>query len=229
MSGTKGFTFLLPPEIKLYDLTQIMYRKYLQESLPGMINHLQLYTYYLTDKSQTAIIRILGLKEQIGPVMQEVVSKNLYLCVHPVSGEEYQLMKNENQGLLFCIPVDQYGNAFTYPFFMPILRGTPLDEVRQMLIEKVGKYQISYHYSKDEWRVIEFEQIQTMVLNYAEFKSSRRQIDYSKVILRDFGKHETYIEFPKGQVFVNIGIEFQLNYQSDENQRNNGQLKINAA
>lgn len=51
-----------------------------------------------------------------------------------------------------------------------------------------------------------------MVLNYAEFKSSRRQIDYSKVILRDFGKHEAYVEFPKGQVFVNIGIEFQLNY-----------------
>lgn len=96
--------------------------------------------------------------------MQDVVSKNLYLCVHAVSGEEYQLMKNENMGLLFCIPVDQYGNAFTCPFFMPILRSAPLDEVRQMLIEKVGKYQISYNYSRGlgenyDWRMIDFEQI----------------------------------------------------------------------
>lgn len=143
-------------------------------------------------------------------------------------------MREEDCGLLFCIPVDQYISSFSFPFFVPIYRGLPLEEVREAIIHKVAKYDLKFDYGKDHLgntvtKSLSHDQIQSMILNYAEFKTSRRQIDHSKVTVRDFGKQDTHVEFPKGQNFVNIGLEFNLSYQCDENQRDNGQLKINAA
>lgn len=166
--------------------------------------------------------------------MQDANLKGYRLCCQPLEPEEHDILSQLDGGIVHCLPVDQYSNSIYYPFVVPIFRAMPLENVREAIMNKLMQFDIKYNYGKDRggkeiYRPLTEEQLAAVTINYAEFKTSRRNIDYSHVTVREFAKHETLVDFPKGQNFVNIGLEFNVEYQRDENQRGNGQLKINAA
>lgn len=108
----------------MYELSKILYHKYLSNEDPDLLEKggLKFYSYYLTDSSETAIIRIVSLKEGVKDVMQEARLKNLILCMRLVTEEEFNILSKPDCGILYCTLVDQYYHKFSYPFFMPIFK-----------------------------------------------------------------------------------------------------------
>lgn len=209
-------------------LKDVLFPKYLIEvDGQGMIA--KNYIFMLMDHYQRAIVRIVYIKELVKDVIADAKAKNYVLAVQPQKDVDVILtLGDQNVCILFCVLVDQYCHILGDPFLVFVLKNNTKDEVRQRIIFKLLEMRVLYEYGRDPLtkksilRELSEEQKGNFILNYVDYKTSRRTIIYEDYTLRELAKDDLFLDYKVGSNTLSIGIEFQIAYLEDEQRRGNG-------
>jgi hypothetical protein len=187
------------------------------------------YVFVLMDHYQRAIVRIVLMRELVKEVIADAKAKNYVLAVQPQKDVDIiNTLADQNVCTLFCVLVNQYSHNIGEPFLVFVLKNNTKDEVRQRIIFKLLDMRVLYEYGRDPltkkpiMRELSEEQKANLILNYVDYKTSRRTIIYSDYTLRELAKDDTFLDYKVGSNTLNIGVEFQIAYLEDEQRRGNG-------
>ena len=165
--------------MNLFEFTDHLMHKYLEYFDNGMVPKRQ-YVFYLLDPTKTSIVRLLNLKDTVRDIEIEIKNKGWVLALTTITVEELSMLRTDEVGILFCLPVNQYTICFSTPFFVIVEKNYTIDQVRLAIIEKLFFLNITYEYGKDPLtkesilRDITIEQKDNFIPYYCEYKTSRR-------------------------------------------------------
>ena len=174
-------------------------------------------------------MRTLNYRDLVKDVISDAKAKNYVLAVQPQKHVDgIVTLSDPNVCILFCVLVNQYSNILGDPFLVFVLRNHTKDEVRERIIFKLLEMNVVYEYGRDALtkkpilRELSEEQKTNFILNYVDYKTSRRMIIFDDYTLRELAKDDPFLEYKTGSNSLSIGIEFQIAYLEDEQRRGNG-------
>lgn len=187
------------------------------------------YVFVLMDHYQRAIVRIVSIRELVKEVIADAKAKNYVIAVQPQKDVDViNTLADQNVCILFCVLVNQYSHIIGDPFLVFVLKNNTKDDVRERIIFKLLDMRVLYEYGRDPltkkpiMRELTEEQKANFILNYVDYKMSRRTIIYGDYTLRELAKDDPFLDYKVGSNTLNIGVEFQIAYLEDEQRRGNG-------
>lgn len=132
------------------------------------------HVFYFLDSSNTAITRLIELKDTLRDVLAEAKRANLHIAVTTVSDDELRRMQGFEPGIVLCLPVNQYNRTMFAPFFVVVSKNSKLEQVREAILDKIMGFTWRYDYGPDELREVDFETKANFIAYTCEYKASRR-------------------------------------------------------
>lgn len=164
---------LVEQNCNMWRLCKQMREKHL-ERIDGAEVILKQYLFLMMDKSQSAIIRIVEMTQQVSDILMEIRNKNASLALTIINQQEIDNMMIQDCGMLFCTMCDQLTRTIGNPFVTVVLKNYTKEQIREAIFLKLMDLRVTYNYSKDEETEVSFEQKQNFTMYYVDYKTSRR-------------------------------------------------------